>query len=173
MVSVDLKVDATNPYGKIEGGSITLLALCRKVACYTETERSETLHKPTDIDLRWLDTGDDFNLSREGNPEAAGFDEYSMYAQIGFIPSEAEGRRKLSMLPKSAKRFMAIMIAERQKNSMVVENTSKAFTKGTRTTYFLIVEKDKIRHDQWKRVGMGWSAAWDFKNRERQEVVLI
>jgi hypothetical protein len=177
VVRVDLGVDALRPYGKVTGGSITLLAVCRKVACFKNLVWGRKF-KHGDIALRWIDAGDDSDLSCEGLPAAAGFDEYSMYEQTvrrpAHLPHPYHIRVDVSMLPESAKRFMAIMIAERETTSMVVYNRSDAVSEEeTRRTYFLIVEEDKIRHGQWKRVGMGWSTAWDFENRERQEIVLV
>lgn len=166
VVKIDLKVDADSPYAKIEGGSITLLAVCRKVACFTHLAAGIRSFRPSDIALHWLDAGNDSGLSHRGFPTAAGFDEYSMYEQTTHEPTHVldphQFKADASMLPESLKSFMAVMVAERYSEA-----------RGGRKTYFLIVKEDEIRHGHWNRIGMGWSYGWDLDDCERQEVTLL
>jgi hypothetical protein len=165
VISVNLKVDAASPYGRVEGGSITLLAVCRKVACFVDMRRATIGLDLRHIRLCRLDDHDDSTMSVD-----VAFDEYSMYTRNGYYLENAQTENGLeiidvSRLPESTKRFMAVMIAER--------HGQDPYSSRYAIAYFLIVEEDEARQGHWKRVGVGFSFDWDVDNRVRQEVILV
>lgn len=171
VMSIDIEVDADNPYGKVKGGSITLLAVCRKAACgcdeYTVPRQQSGAYvplPPPELRIYWLDNDNKpgyLDLSKGYWDAARGFfDELSTYEQAfeGTLVHDEQG--EIASLPECSKQFMAILIRGRKKRKMT-------------KYYFLLVVEDQANPGCWKRVGMGWSGDWAFDLSIDREIVVL